>query len=86
VGPEVREAARHSLGEEALAFFAPDGDRWRLDLWAANKAQLTEAGVPAAAITVTGHCTICGGGLYPSYRREGAAAGRFAAFIGGVRT
>jgi len=86
VGPEVREAVRLSLGEEALAFFTPGGDRWRLDLWAANTAQLTEAGVPAAAITVTGHCTICGGDLYPSYRREGETAGRFAAFIGGVRT
>lgn len=84
VGPEVREAARLALGEEALSFFTPGGDRWRLDLWAANTAQLSEAGVPAAAIAVTGHCTICGGDLYPSYRREGAAAGRFAAFIGGT--
>jgi len=85
VGPEVRQAARRELGEDALAFFAPGGERWRLDLWAANTRQLTDSGVPAAAITVTGHCTICGGDLYPSHRRQGAAAGRFAAFIGGLQ-
>lgn len=83
VGAEVREAARRGLGESSASFFAPWGDRWRLDLWAANVRQLTDAGVAAAAITVTGHCTICGGDLYPSHRRQGAAAGRFAAFVGG---
>jgi YfiH family protein len=85
VGAEVREAARRGLGDGSLSFFAPCADRWRLDLWAANAQQLTEAGVPPAAITLTGHCTICGGDLYPSHRRQGAAAGRFAAFIGGVQ-
>ncbi len=86
VGPEVRAAALAALGPGVATCFAPHGDRWKLDLWAANRTQLEEAGVPAAAIALTGHCTICGGDRYPSHRRDGDAAGRFAAFIGGART
>ncbi len=86
VGDEVREAARAQLGPAATACFTPHGARWKLDLWAANRAQLEQAGVPAAAIALTGHCTICGGPDYPSHRRDGERAGRFAAFIAGVRT
>lgn len=86
VGGEVRDAARAGLGAGAAAYFAPHGDRWKLDLWAANGAQLEAAGVPASAIALSAHCTICGGDRYPSHRRDGERAGRFAAFIGGVRT
>ncbi len=90
VGNEVREAMCAARGGRAAAWFAPHraGDRagpakWRLDLWAANEAELTAAGVPAAAIGNLRHCTICGGPLYPSHRRDGDDAGRLAAFIAG---
>ncbi|MBE0565893.1 MAG: laccase domain-containing protein, partial [Krumholzibacteria bacterium] len=69
------------LGPGAAGFFTPRGGRWILDLWAANRAQLEAAGVPAGAITVTGICTICNA-QYPSHRRQGTDAGRFAAVIG----
>ncbi len=86
VGDEVREAALAKLGNGANAYFTRRGDRWLLDLWAANAAQLVAAGVPGGAITFTGLCTICGGDRYPSHRRCGEGAGRFAAFIADART
>lgn len=86
VGKEVRDEAVARLGAGAVAFFTPRQDRFLLDLWAANAAQLTAGGVPAGRIHATGWCTICGGPAadlrFPSYRREGDRAGRFAAIIG----
>ncbi|MBU8871710.1 MAG: polyphenol oxidase family protein [Gemmatimonadales bacterium] len=82
VGPEVLEAAVTLLGSEVRKFFHGAGTRWILDLWALNTAQLTAAGVSPGSIHIAGKCTICGGSRYPSYRRDGADAGRFAAIIG----
>lgn len=81
VGQEVRDEALSRLGPAADAFFTARGERWLLDLWRANLAQLEAAGVPSAAVATVGVCTICGAG-FPSHRRQGAAAGRFAAIIG----
>lgn len=83
VGDEVRAAALAGLGADSRVWFTPRRDRWLLDLWAANAAALQAAGVPPSAIRLTGRCTICGGDRYPSHRRDGERAGRFAAFIAG---
>jgi len=82
VGDEVRQAALESLGPGAAWFFVERFDRLTFDLWAANVAQLTAAGVTEDNIFNLHHCTICGGDRYPSYRRDGDRAGRFAAIIG----
>jgi YfiH family protein len=82
VGDEVREAALDALGPGAAWFFLESDNRLCFDLWAANLAQLDTAGLPQDNIHHTAHCTICGGDLYPSYRRQGEGAGRFAAIIG----
>jgi YfiH family protein len=82
VGPEVREEALDRLGTGAARFFAPVGEGWHLDLWSANLAQLTAAGVPAARVFGSGLCTICQGERFWSWRAQGEAAGRFAALIG----
>jgi hypothetical protein len=59
VGPDVREAVTAAFGAAAAAFLRPDlrpgaapkgADRWLLDLPAANRHALREAGVPAAQI------------------------------------
>jgi len=42
----------------------------RLNLWESTGLQLTDAGVPAGQIEVSGLCTICGGRFF-SYRRDG---------------
>ncbi len=81
VGSEVRDAALDRLGPGAGAFFVACGERWIMDLWAANRAQLVALGVPDHAIHTVGICTICGTD-YPSHRRDGAAATRFAAAVG----
>lgn len=85
VGDEVVEAARASLGSGSVRFFSRPGGgggRAHFDLWAANCDQLLAAGVPAGQIDLSGVCTICGGERFWSWRREGPAAGRFAAAIG----
>lgn len=81
VGEEVRREALERLGPVAGNCFAPRGDRWILDLWRMARGQLRSVGIPAAAIHLAGTCTICGT-TYPSHRRQGDRAGRFAAIIG----
>ncbi len=81
VGPDVRDAALAGLGPGGAGFFAWRDGRLIFDLWRANVAQLRRAGVPAPAVQTAGVCTICRADLFPSWRREGEAAGRFAAMI-----
>ncbi len=52
------------------------------DLWHANADALVRAGLKPGAIHIAGICTLCRNDLFPSHRREGDAAGRFAAVIG----
>ncbi|MBI4580236.1 MAG: polyphenol oxidase family protein, partial [Planctomycetes bacterium] len=51
------------------------------DLWAANRRQLTAAGVPADRVETAGICTICDQRFW-SHRRDGESTGRFALFVG----
>jgi hypothetical protein len=53
VGTDVHRAVTQAFG--SAPFIRPDADpdRWRLDLWSANRLVLTEAGVPAPQIHVT---------------------------------
>jgi purine-nucleoside/S-methyl-5'-thioadenosine phosphorylase / adenosine deaminase len=60
---------------------APPPLRVRLDLLAANRAILTDAGVPPGQISVSGLCTACRRDLLFSYRRE-HITGRLIAAIG----
>ncbi len=85
VGPEVRAEAVERLGPAAAAFFRPHADRWIFDLWRANTAQLTAAGVQPRRIATSGICTLCRGERFWSWRRQGTHAGRFAALIGPLR-
>ena len=82
VGPEVRAAALAGIGSHAESFFSRRDGRLYFDLWRCNADQLLRAGIPAERIRIAGLCSICRGDLFPSYRREGAAAERIAAAIG----
>jgi len=67
VGPDVHQAVTQTFGPAAAAFIRLDAhpdarrhappdsgpDRWLLDLWAANRHALIEAGVPAPQIHTT---------------------------------
>ncbi len=57
-------------------------ERVRLDLAAANRWQLADAGIRPRHITVSPLCTACRSDLFFSYRREGAHTGRHMAVIG----
>ena len=60
----------------------PEPERARLDLRAANRWQLVDAGVSPKNIVVSGLCTKCREDLFFSYRRDGAGTGRLMAVIG----
>ncbi|MGD0840709.1 MAG: peptidoglycan editing factor PgeF [Candidatus Acidiferrales bacterium] len=60
----------------------PPPPRVHLDLRAANRWQLLDAGVSHTRIVVSPLCTACRTELLFSYRREGAATGRLMAAIG----
>jgi YfiH family protein len=83
VGEEVRAAAVHGIGSHAKAFFdgPASGGKLHFDLWRANTDALRRARLEPRSIDVAGVCTICRNDLFPSYRQEGEAAGRFAAVI-----
>ncbi|MCX7603223.1 MAG: peptidoglycan editing factor PgeF [Bryobacteraceae bacterium] len=58
------------------------GTRTKIDLREALRRQLILAGLSAAAIDVSPHCTRCGGGEFHSWRRDGPRAGRMVSLIG----
>lgn len=82
VGEEVVRAALQGIGPQAQAFFRSGPARPHFDLWAANVDALLRCGLRRRDIHVAGLCTACRSDLFPSHRREGPDAGRFAAVIG----
>jgi YfiH family protein len=89
VGPSIGPCC-YTVGEELIQKFAAhaDGPRWfnrtgglHLDLWRATRDQLERAGVAPRNIHVSELCTFDHAGVFPSYRRDGKAAGRLTAAI-----
>jgi polyphenol oxidase len=83
--------ARLALGEEPNPLpwltmippgHEPPPERVQLDLGAANRWQLLDAGVAANNIAVSALCTACRTDLLFSYRREGPRSGRLMAAVG----
>jgi YfiH family protein len=82
VGDEVAEAVAQAAGAAVARLTRRHGGRLRLDLGLAVRLQLSRAGLRDRAIQVAPWCTACSNGLFFSYRREGAGAGRQMACIG----
>jgi YfiH family protein len=84
VGDDVREAALCELGPHAAGFCRPSESSAKhyFNLWNANTDALVRSGLAPESIHVAGLCTLCRNDLFPSHRREGNAAGRFAAVVG----
>jgi YfiH family protein len=83
VGREVVEAFRlagHAEAAIARWFSTGASGRPYLDLWAANRDQLVNSGVPRSQIHVAGLCTRTHEKMLHSYR-AGQRAGRMAAMI-----
>ena len=70
--------ARTKAGQEAR----PTGGRAHIDLTAANRLRLIEAGVTAERIYASNLCTMCAPADFHSFRRDREAAGRMHAFAG----
>jgi YfiH family protein len=86
IGPccyEVGDELRAAFGPAGEAFFraGPRG-RPHLDVRAANRLQLEQAGLDPARIHDVDECTACAPERYHSYRREGPGGGRMVSFIG----
>lgn len=86
IGPccyEVGDELRAAFGPRGSEFFRP-GPRGRphLDVRAANRRQLLEAGLVPGRIHDVDECTYCREDLYHSHRREGPRAGRMISFVG----
>jgi len=69
-------------GFRAIGESATRAGHFRLDLHAANREQLTRAGVDPGSIHTSGWCTCCRKDLFFSYRRDGEDAGRLMSSVG----
>jgi polyphenol oxidase len=79
VGEEVVEAVRNSFEKSASLLIPQPNNKAKLDLWAANRIQLLEFGVPAASIETSDLCTVKNNVDFFSARK--GDRGRFAAGI-----
>jgi YfiH family protein len=80
IGPGIGKCC-YEVGAEVAEHFGGQG-RGHIDLPAANRMQLEEAGVTARRIYTSKLCTMCGGGEFHSFRRDHEAAGRMYSFAG----
>lgn len=80
IGENVRAACEAAFPNNPELIINRGGKIY-LDLWAANKIQLVEAGLPEKNIDVAGECTCCLSNFYFSYRAAGGKTGRIAAVI-----
>ena len=80
IGPGIGKCC-YEVGPEVAAQFGQRG-RAHVDLGAANRRQLMDAGVTPERIYASNLCTMCRGEEFYSFRREKAAAGRLYAFAG----
>lgn len=79
IGADVREQVTAAFGRDALSLIEYRDARSYLDLWAANRLQLHQAGVEH--IEVAGLCTACHTDDWFSHRAEKGRTGRFGALI-----
>jgi YfiH family protein len=80
IGPAIGPCC-YEVGPEVAAHFGEQG-RAHIDLAAANRAQLLEAGVTPERVYASNLCTQCNAGDFHSFRRDREAAGRLHSFIG----
>ena len=83
VGGEVAEAFYRQFEQKSqrLLTVAGSDGKYQLDMWAANRIILEEAGVCPEQIHVTDICTRCNPELLFSHRKMGERRGNLAAFM-----
>jgi YfiH family protein len=80
IGPGIGKCC-YEVGPEVAAQFGEQG-RVHIDLAAANRVRLVEAGVTPVRIYASNLCTLCRAEEFHSFRRDGEAAGRLYSFAG----
>ena len=84
VGEEVVEEFKEAFAPRWHSSLFTEGKapgKYQLDLWAANRIILKEAGVPAKQIHTTNICTKCNSDYLFSHRTVGEERGNLAAFL-----
>lgn len=81
VGDDVAEQFRNAFPKDAARILTAREGQMHLDLWAANRIQLIEAGVPADHIDCADTCTACERAWFYSYRAASGRTGRLAAVM-----
>ena len=76
---EFKKAFPEGLWDQL--FYEKDSGKYQLDLWAANKAVLLEAGIPEEQIAVTNLCTHCNPDILFSHRAQGDRRGNLSALL-----
>lgn len=79
VGPEVKTAVEHATGQGS--YYRKDGEKFFIDIAAANRIQALSMDVAEDHIWQSGECTFCNPEKYHSYRYSGNSAGRQGGFI-----
>jgi len=79
VGGDVLEAVTRAFGADAAELVESREGKSYLDLWAANRVQLQQAGV--TQIEISGLCTACHTDDWFSHRAEKGKTGRFGALM-----
>jgi len=80
IGPGIGLCC-YEVGAEVARLFGLEGSG-HIDLAAANRRQLIEAGVEEPRIDALGGCTFCEAARFHSFRREKERAGRMISYIG----
>ena len=77
VGDEVYEAFRmNGFAMDYISEWKPETHKYHIDLWAANRMQLLDFGVPSAQVETAGICTYQQHEEFFSARRLGIKSGR----------
>lgn len=83
VGEEVAEKFWSAFGSSAKKELMEENGngKYQLDLWAANRRVLLDAGIKETKLQITDLCTCCNPELFFSHRRCGEKRGNLAAFL-----
>ena len=81
VDPPVADQFFQAFPEREAELIEPKGNKCFVDLWAANRIQLEESGIPESNIATASLCTCCRRDLFFSHRGEKGHTGIMAAML-----
>ena len=82
VGENVRVAVTATFPQQQDTLLSSvSTDKWKLDLWQANRCQLEDAGVLPDKIDMANSCTQCNADVFFSYRADAGHTGRIGALL-----